>query len=234
MKRLTLLVMLALFVAAVANADTRTDTRSLWSNTAVSTGMCSAGIAFSNNPAKAASVGIPVAAVGNLLAWKVAKRHPKVATLLQIGSGGTCLGTGLALSSKPQPVLSPHVLSPLPPSGSTGSGIGTGTGISGGGNGGSTGSSTVSGGSGSTAGSGFGTGTVSSGGSGNGNSNSGNTGIGGTGTGGTGSGGIGGGGDSSGTGSVPRCLQDCGLGNYGVNSGNDRKKPPFPGLGPGH
>jgi hypothetical protein len=228
MKRLTLVVMLALFGTAVADADTRTDTRALWSNTIVSAGMCSAGIAFSNNPSKAASIGIPVAAVGNLLAWKVAKRHPKVATLLQIGSGGACLGTGLSLSSKPQTVLSPHVVSPLSPSVPT---TGTGTGASGG-SGSSTGGSKGNGGSGSTASSGTGSGTGSSGGSGDGGPEAGNSGTGGTG--GTGSGVTGTGGNGSGSGSVPRCLQDCGLGNHGVNSGNDTKKPPFLGVGPRH
>ncbi len=235
MKGLTLTVALVLFVTAAAHAEERTNTRALWSGTITSGGMCSAGIAFSKNPSRAASIGIPVAFVGNLVAWKIGKRHPKVATLLQIGSGSACLATGLSLSSKPKPILNP--LSPPSPSvPTTDAGIGTGTGTSGGSGG--TGGNTGSGGSGST-GSG---GTGSSGGSGAGSTGSGNTGTGstgtggtgGTGTGGTGSGGSGTDGEGSGSGIVPRCLQDCGLGNHGVNTGNDTKKPPFPGLGPKH
>lgn len=40
------------------------------------------------------------------------------------------------------------------------------------------------------------------------------------------------GGGSGGSGSGSRCIQDCGLGNGGVNGGQDINKPPFPGQGP--
>ena len=127
-----------------------------------------------------------------------------------------------------------------PPSGASGSGGsgsgGSGSGGSGSGGSGSVGSGSGGSGSGGSGSGGSGSGGSGSGGSGSGGSGSGGSGSGGSGSGGSGSGGSGSGGSGSGPGGPPaggRCIQDCGLrGNGGINTGNDLKKPPFPGVGP--
>ena len=177
----------------------------------LSTGECAAGIAFSSNPVGAATVGLPVLALGNGLSYflrnvrpvpylpnqdvvsivrnsgRYVRNHP---TLIQDASGSFCLAYGLTRSGR-----TPKVKVKNPGSNGGGDGGNGGNG-SGGGNGGSGGGN---------------------GGGGNGGGN------GGSGGGNGGNGGGSGGGNGG-------CQQDCGLpGNGGVNGGHDGNKPPFPG-----
>jgi hypothetical protein len=62
-----------------------------------STGTCAASIAFSRDPGKAATIGVPILIVGNLLAAKLFHNHPRIAHVLQIGSGFGCLAGAVAV-----------------------------------------------------------------------------------------------------------------------------------------
>src|SRR5216684_4037852 len=90
----------------------------------LSTGECAAGIAFSSNPVGAATVGLPVLALGNGLAYFLRNAQPtpytpnqdvvsfvhnagryieKHPTLLQDASGSFCLAYGLSRSGRTKP-----------------------------------------------------------------------------------------------------------------------------------
>jgi hypothetical protein len=227
-----------------------TDEKSMYYGMVTSTGTCVTSIAFSRDPGKAAAIGVPILIGGNLLAAKLFHKHPRLAGLIQIGSGFGCLAGAVAVHAPaPSSFTSTQGGSGSTNGGSTapsGGGL-TGGGSTGGSNGGSIGSGSTgssnggSTGSGSTGGSGGGgsngsgsTGSHSGGSSGSGStagSNGGSTGSGSTGgsnSGSTGSGSSGGsnGGSTGGSnGGGHYCItgggHDCGFpGNGGFNSGN--------------
>jgi hypothetical protein len=66
---------------------------------------CGASIAFSRDPGKAAAIGVPILIGGNLVAAKLFRKHPRLATLIQIGSGIGCLA-GAAAVHAPKPASS--------------------------------------------------------------------------------------------------------------------------------
>jgi len=208
----------------------------------IAAGACGLGIGLSANPATSAEIGVPILLGGNYVAYRLYQNHPKWSAFIQAVSPLGCFGYKHAKvqAKKNSTSLNPNPSSPPapanPPSGGSGSG-GLGSGGHGGpppsGGSGSGGSGSGGSGSGGSGSGGSGSGGSGSGGSGSGGSGSGGSGSGGSGSGGSGSGGTGSGGSGSGgSGSGGRCIQDCGLrGNGGVNTGNDLKKPPFPGVG---
>jgi hypothetical protein len=202
---------------------------------------CGASIAFSRDPGKAAAIGVPILIGGNLVAAKLFRKHPRLATLIQIGSGIGCLA-GAAAVHAPKPASSSFTNTQsqntatggnVQPVLTGGSGSGGGPVISGpGGDGATGGSTTTSGGTNSQGPSGQSgtstggsTGTTTGGTTGGGTTSGGGGLIGGS-TGGSTGGSIGGstGGGIGGGGNL-FCItgggHDCGLpGNGGRNSGH--------------
>jgi hypothetical protein len=194
-----------------------------------STATCVTSIAFSREPGKAAAIGVPILIGGNLLAAKLFHKHPRLAGLLQVGSGLGC-GAGAAAVGAPKPTASAFTSTQGQNGANTGTvqpGLTSGSGSGGSlsapalGGGGTTGGLTTTSGGGSGATGGAITGSSSGNGSVGGSSG---TSVGTTTGGSTGSstggstGGVGGGNNffcTTGGG------HDCGLpGNGGFNSGN--------------
>jgi outer membrane biosynthesis protein TonB len=97
----------------LAQASPGTTTNKPFSlGTVGSAGLCAAGIAFSSNPSKAASIGVPIVVASNIIAFKLRHHHQKLTAALQIGSGLACFGTGLGLSAAPRRTVTPTVVKP--------------------------------------------------------------------------------------------------------------------------
>src|SRR5579864_2431828 len=73
------------------------DDKPMYYGMAGSTGTCVTSIALSRDPGKAAAIGVPILVGSNLLAAKLFHKHPRLANLIQIGSGFGCLAGAVAV-----------------------------------------------------------------------------------------------------------------------------------------
>jgi hypothetical protein len=79
-----------------------------------SAGLCSTGIALSRNPAKAAEIGVPIAVITNIVAFKFRHTHPKIATVLQVGGGLGCFAPAVSLKGNYAKPIAPVKITPSP------------------------------------------------------------------------------------------------------------------------
>jgi hypothetical protein len=115
MKPTVLSTILILAVAGTCLADSRPSLpvlpssapseKPIYYGLGVSAAACGASIAFSRDTGKAAAIGVPILIGGNLVAAKLFRKHPRLASFIQIGSGLGCLA-GAAAVHGPKPTVS--------------------------------------------------------------------------------------------------------------------------------